>query len=271
LADWADENRMDNMLKARVLSAVIGIPLLLTILYAGGFYWKALFFVLGILALKEFFDMMKNASYTPLVLPAYALFLTLLFSHLYNACFLAVLFLILLFSVIYYVLKYPAVSILDLSLSFLIAAYAGFLLNYAIRIADLTQAFTIILLVFILTWSSDIGGYFVGKKWGKNKMAPLLSPAKSWEGAGGSVLFSVLGCFIFFHTIAIENPGSAYLLLLAIISSVVAQFGDLFISGAKRFFKVKDSGRLIPGHGGVLDRFDSFLLVLPLVYFFFSM
>jgi len=166
------------------------------------------------------------------------------------------------------ILKYPDLTVKDTAISLFGAAYIGFLLSYAIKIADLQQSFLVIVLALLLTWGSDTGAYFVGKSWGTHKMTPILSPNKTWEGAIGGLVVSAVVALVFFWVIDIDGVGPAYALLLGLGASTLAQLGDFFISGVKRFFQVKDSGKIIPGHGGVLDRFDSFLLLVPLVYYF---
>jgi len=253
--------------KTRVLTAVIGIPVLLGVLYLGGIYWKLFFALMGILAFIEFARMMCNIQLRPLLVPGLLLLLLLLFSpdtYLYPGIFS-----LLILAVAISILKYPDLTLKDTAISLFGSAYIGFLLSYAIKIADLQHPFVIIVLALLLTWGSDTGAYFAGKLWGTHKMTPILSPNKTWEGAAGGLVVSAITALIFFLVIDIDGVGPAYALLLGLGASTLAQLGDFFISGVKRFFQVKDSGRIIPGHGGVLDRFDSFLLLVPLVYYFF--
>ncbi|MEN6348052.1 MAG: phosphatidate cytidylyltransferase [Syntrophomonas sp.] len=258
------------MFKTRALTAVAGIPLLLGILYYGGVYWTAFFVVLGIISLYEFYRMISYKGHEPLIIPGYLLVLLLMFSGTYPSYATPVFYMLLSLVVIYFVLSYPRIPFADVALSLLGSAYIGFLLSFAIRIKDLDQAFIVILLAFILTWSSDIGGYLFGTLWGKHKMTPLLSPGKTWEGALGALLLTIGLLIAFSSIIELEKINYAYLLVLGILASILAQFGDLFMSGVKRYCGVKDTGSIIPGHGGVLDRFDAFLLVVPLVYYFFQ-
>ncbi len=252
--------------KTRVLTAIIGIPVLLGVLYLGGIYWKLFFTLMGILAFWEFARMMSNVQLRPLLVSGMLLVLLLLFApdtYLYPGIFG-----VLILAVTISILKYPDLTLKDTAISLFGAAYIGFLLSYAIKIADLQQSFIIIVLALLLTWGSDTGAYFAGKLWGRHKMTPILSPNKTWEGAAGGLVVSAIAALIFFLVIDIDGVGPAYALLLGLGASTLAQLGDFFISGIKRFFQVKDSGKIIPGHGGVLDRFDSFLLLVPLVYYF---
>jgi phosphatidate cytidylyltransferase len=117
----------------------------------------------------------------------------------------------------------------------------------------------------LLNWAGDSGAYFVGRKFGRHKMAPRVSPKKSWEGAAASVVTSILlagGYLVYFiPTVPVLNA-----VLLTAAANIAGQVGDLAESAIKRGAGVKDSGTILPGHGGFLDRVDSTLFALPLVY-----
>ncbi|MFT4522496.1 MAG: phosphatidate cytidylyltransferase [Bacteroidia bacterium] len=123
-----------------------------------------------------------------------------------------------------------------------------------------------ILLIFILIWVNDTGAYLVGRRWGKTPLAPVVSPKKTWEGFVGGLVLSVLVGLIISHYMA-ELEWIHYL-VLAVICSVFGTLGDLFESKVKRSLAIKDSGTLLGGHGGVLDRFDSILFAGPAAYFY---
>jgi phosphatidate cytidylyltransferase len=127
----------------------------------------------------------------------------------------------------------------------------------------------ILLLVFIGLWTSDSGAYLVGKSMGKHKMIPHVSPNKTWEGTIGGMLLAAMMVSIFAHYFVSMDwiKGG----VLGGIISFFGTFGDLIQSVVKRTFGVKDSGNLIPGHGGILDRFDSFLLAIPAVWLALSL
>lgn len=252
------------MLKTRIISALIGIPLILAILYLGGVYWMLFFALLGIGGLYEF-NRMVNKEYQSSLILGIILMLIVMF-NIYNTLLLPTFVLFTICLVIYLVKRFPQISIVDISLNIFPALYIGFSLSFAIMLTNEPHAFFIMLAVFLFTWSSDIGGYTFGRLWGKNKLAPHLSPNKTWEGSVGGIILTVITGIIFFNIYNVGNINLYSIILLGAISSIAAQLGDLFISSVKRIFGVKDSGHLIPGHGGVLDRFDSFLLVLPVVY-----
>jgi len=116
--------------------------------------------------------------------------------------------------------------------------------------------------VFLLVWAADIGGYFAGRGWGRRKLAPAVSPGKTWEGALGGLLLSVCVCAPM--GILLGLHGFEWLPLIVLLG-VLSIFGDLFESLLKRATGIKDSGTLLPGHGGILDRVDALLAVLPIV------
>lgn len=123
-----------------------------------------------------------------------------------------------------------------------------------------------VFLLFVLIWSSDSFAYFAGRLFGKHKMAPKISPKKTWEGFAGGVFFTiVLGYFIEQHFPDLRGNW----MVVGLLVSVFAPLGDLVESQLKRTFGVKDSGNIIPGHGGVLDRLDSFIIAAPVVYLYF--
>ncbi|MCD9854248.1 phosphatidate cytidylyltransferase [Epilithonimonas sp. JDS] len=132
---------------------------------------------------------------------------------------------------------------------------------------DESKTFTLeIFMLFVLIWSSDTFAYLTGKFFGKHKMAPRISPKKTWEGfAGGVVLTLILGFFV--EQYFPELRGNW--MIVGFLVSVFAPLGDLVESQLKRSFAVKDSGNIIPGHGGVLDRLDSFIICVPVVYLYF--
>lgn len=129
------------------------------------------------------------------------------------------------------------------------------------------KTFTLeVFMLFVLIWSSDTFAYLTGKFFGKHKMAPKISPKKTWEGfAGGVVLTLILGFFV--EQYFPELRGNW--MIVGLLVSIFAPLGDLVESQLKRSFAVKDSGNIIPGHGGVLDRLDSFIICAPVIYLYF--
>jgi phosphatidate cytidylyltransferase len=116
-----------------------------------------------------------------------------------------------------------------------------------------------------LNWVGDTAAFYVGRRFGKHRLAPVVSPKKSWEGAAASVGASVVFGFVYFRALLPAIP-LWHVALMAILGNIAGQFGDLTESAFKRGANVKDSGNLLPGHGGMLDRVDSSLFALPVVY-----
>jgi len=145
--------------------------------------------------------------------------------------------------------------------------YIGFLFSFWPKIRALPQGVHWILLVFLICWLTDVFAFFIGKGWGRKKLAENLSPNKTVEGALAGIAASTIGVVIykmtFFHELSWLDS-----FILGIIGSIFSQIGDLFESFVKRSFSVKDSGVVIPGHGGILDRFDGVLFCAPFLYFY---
>ena len=122
--------------------------------------------------------------------------------------------------------------------------------------------------MFILTWTFDTFAFIVGVKFGKNRILPSVSPKKSWEGFIGGLIFCVLAGFISQHYFRdyFENISYITIIILSFILPFTATIGDFIESYYKRQAGVKDSGTLIPGHGGILDRMDAFMITIPVIY-----
>ena len=125
--------------------------------------------------------------------------------------------------------------------------------------------------MLLLVWSSDTGAYLVGSLIGKTPLAPKISPKKTWEGTVGGWVFSMLVSIALFYIFKEDFLELWQFMALALICGVFGTLGDLVESKFKRSYDIKDSGNLLPGHGGMLDRFDAFFLVVPYVYIFLSL
>ncbi|HEM2810147.1 TPA: phosphatidate cytidylyltransferase [Streptococcus suis] len=134
------------------------------------------------------------------------------------------------------------------------------------RIDGLNKIFFALLIV----WATDIGAYLIGRQIGRRKLLPRVSPNKTIEGFIGGILSAVVVALIFliFDKSLLAGYSLGMMLLLVVIFSIFSQFGDLVESAIKRHFGVKDSGKIIPGHGGILDRFDGMIFVFPIMHFF---
>ncbi len=260
----------------RLISSIIGVPLILTAIYLGGPVYLLLIEIIIIAGLAEFLSL-ANISQRSLKLASFAaaLLLSLLiylnngqnqsFHHnpadLLTTIFLTVIILITVFS------RTTVISWQQTALAFTGVFYLSWTLSYLLLIREefpLGREYTY--LIFLVIWAVDIAAYILGKRFGKNKMFPAISPHKTWEGAGSGILAGLItGSAVKFFLLP-QKPWLPTLgLILAI--TIIAQLSDLAESSLKRNFDSKDSGGLIPGHGGILDRFDSFILTGPLVYY----
>ncbi len=143
--------------------------------------------------------------------------------------------------------------------------YMGLLPSFMIQILNLPHGMIWFIGLLSIVFAGDIGAYLVGLNFGKNKIMPLVSPKKTIEGSIGGIAFSVFTALIVSHYLEHINPVA--FVLLSVPTSVVAQFGDFFESVLKRVAEVKDSGKIMPGHGGVLDRVDGVLFAAPVILF----
>ncbi|MDO4788570.1 MAG: phosphatidate cytidylyltransferase [Johnsonella sp.] len=170
-----------------------------------------------------------------------------------------------------YVFSFPRFKTEEISLVFFGMFYVAVLFSYLFRTRMIADGRYLVWLIFLSSWGSDTCAYAVGMLIGKHKIAPKLSPKKSIEGCLGGVLGAAALGFIFaavfrMHMQEVENPQLVCALASA-IGSVISQIGDFAASAIKRNHEIKDYGNLIPGHGGILDRFDSMLFTAPAVFF----
>jgi phosphatidate cytidylyltransferase len=145
----------------------------------------------------------------------------------------------------------------------------AFPLSFAVRLHGLgKQGPWLLLFALVITWVGDTGAYFVGRTMGKHPLAPHLSPKKTWEGSVASFLGSLLMGVAFGRWLMAPLP---HLLAMAAVGNVAGQAGDLLESAYKRSAGVKDSGGLLPGHGGILDRIDALILAIPVVWYYWTL
>ena len=146
-----------------------------------------------------------------------------------------------------------------------------FFISLLVPMMNLNNGRNLVLIPFISAWCADAGAYFIGSKFGKHKLAPSISPKKSVEGAFGGVAGGILGMLIYgiiLHFCKIDVPWIAFI-VIGLLGSFFGLLGDLFLSYIKRDCRIKDFGNFLTGHGGVIDRFDSVLFVVPVCYYLF--
>ncbi|MBP5223712.1 MAG: phosphatidate cytidylyltransferase, partial [Lachnospiraceae bacterium] len=184
---------------------------------------------------------------------------------------LAVILAVFLGQLLVYVLQFPKFTAQQIAGIFFSFVYAPVMLAFVFLTRELPEGFYFVWLILICSWGTDTCPYVVGKLIGKKKIFPVLSPKKSLEGCIGGVLGAALigGLYGYFliETRFQDRSVTAMIILICVVGSLISMVGDLAASAIKRNYDVKDYGNLIPGHGGVMDRFDSMIMTAPMVYF----
>ena len=263
------------MLRDRILTALILIPVFLAIvLLLPAKHFAIVTGILVIVSAWEWSYLMgvkrfpKNILYPFFMIIFLVLTIYLLYRHIVSVpMILSAAFIFWLLATVL-VISYPKISAIW-GKSILLRAIMGIMvlipclvaINF-IRIFPFGTA--ILLFLFVIIWGADSGAYFVGRKWGKSKLAPLVSPGKSWQGLIGALLTTII--IVLAASLGFQLPYSLWgpLLLLALITVVFSVIGDLFESMLKRNEGLKDSSQLLPGHGGILDRIDSLTAAAPI-------
>lgn len=163
-------------------------------------------------------------------------------------------------------LAFPKVMLTDTAVTLFGAVYIGFTLSHLVLLRQLDGGSELVLITLVSVWANDISAYLVGSSVGRHKMAPHISPAKSWEGFAAGTLFTI-AVWGAAHFLVDTGASLTWHLAIGLAVSVAAVVGDLAESRFKREAAVKDSGNGLPGHGGFLDRFDSLILVSVVAYY----
>ena len=272
-------------LPLRLASVAILIPLIVA---ATWWYWftVALVSICIIVAVVELFAMLRHGGYSPRLGPGLAAALLLCAAAAlrpftpFDLIGLALSLSVALTLVHELLPRDRATSLLSWALTFTGATYIGWLLSGFILLSQLDtplrpallSALAIppgtawLMLVLAITWIGDSAAYFVGRAFGRTKLAPVLSPKKSWEGFAGGLVASILTALVAVPLLGLPI-GYLPAALIGLVAGIAGTVGDLGESLLKRQVGVKDSGALIPGHGGILDRMDSLLFTAPVVYY----
>lgn len=274
----------------RVAVAAVGIPLAVVAVYAGGWVLALLLALIAVLGALEFYRMAEGKGARPLrtlgagAAAAFVLLAAdgaLRTGAVSGQLFLLTLLVLTTVAAAIWLRGVEGEPLLSASVTVAGAVYTGHLLSYGLLLRHLPgvesswHGTALLFAPVLLTWASDTFAYFVGRAFGKHKLIPRVSPGKTVQGSAGALVGTVLVAVVYAAWVLNQFSGyhvgwmAAALLGLAV--SVAAQVGDLAESLLKRDAGVKDSGALLPGHGGALDRFDSLFFTLPLVYAFFRL
>ena len=263
-------------MKARVISGVcIGVILFAALVPGGWVLWGMLLAV----SLIAFFELARATGVHKkdrlLTLPELVgyigileLYLTLRFTNALS-CYIVSIMLVIIALFLVYIFSFPRIHSREIQAAMFCFLYAPCMLSFVYLLRELPNGNYVVWVPFN-AWICDTCAYFTGMFLGKHKLTPLLSPKKTIEGAIGGVLGSVIAGLVF-GVILGHHVGNYHMIWIFVVvtffESIVTQLGDLAASGIKRDYGIKDFGRIIPGHGGIMDRFDSVILASPVCYF----
>lgn len=269
------------MLK-RVISGLVLVVISVTILLVNNkIFDSVVVTLLALVATREFYRAFKNIGIRPITWVGYLgslLIMTMggFIGAEYQILLMKIVIPLLLISTFAYVsLTKVKRTIIDVAITTFSLIYIPFLFSFLKLILDMENGRILIWYVLFGAFASDTFAFMVGKTIGKTKLSPEISPNKTVEGAIGGVVGVVIFYTIFTlfinKYILIQPFNVFYFMFVAVVASISGQFGDLTASGIKRFCKIKDFGKIMPGHGGILDRFDSVMFVAPIVYIFIKL
>lgn len=254
----------------RYLGALMIAPFIIFILL-GGPYLKGFTIVLSAFGLYEFYNALKQKELNPIGVVGYIL---LIMFYITNNNFEILMFLVIIATFI--LLCVPIIdqkyTFIDVAITLLGFIYVVVLFSFITIVNGKVGGNYLVWLIFIGSWLADTSAYYAGKYLGKRKLCPKISPKKTIEGSIGGFFGSTIGCGIFGIIVSSFVPQVAIIhyFLIGALCGIMGQFGDLVASSVKRHVGIKDYSNLIPGHGGILDRFDSILFNATVVFYYLT-
>ncbi len=262
----------------RILSASVGIVILIAILLFNDTYpfvvnasvavicTLSVYEILGAMGISDKYHIVTVSVLFSIAMPLYGLgFTWLLLWYVFT-----------IFMFCFMIFKRQDFDIKSMATIYSMTCLVSISLSFIIFARDDFGVYGVIFML-VLPWMTDIGAFFVGKFFGKNKLCPNISPNKTIEGAFGgivvSILFMILFCLIWQYTSIdqVVEVNYIFIIIMSFIGAVISIIGDLCFSLVKRGCHIKDFGNVMPGHGGILDRFDSVIFVAPFVYLFMKL
>ncbi len=265
------------MLFSRIISAIIGILILIFVIFMGGWVFKLALMLVALLGLFEFYSVLQRGKikFTNIAGFVSAVLIFIVTDLNMKDKFFYILLITIIFLFILSILsKKYAFNDIMVTILGLVYPTLSFITILLISKIDYPINNLALALLFLLTWSSDTFAYFSGMLLGRHKLSPDLSPKKTIEGAVGGVIGTIIisvicwGITSFYYDFSISWY---HFLVIGLMCGIFSQFGDLSASLIKRNYDAKDFGHIMPGHGGILDRFDSILFTAPLIYIYFTL
>lgn len=276
MRETEDLEGVNKSMKTRIITAVLIIFFLIGVMLLDSRVLGVVMFLLSIVATYEYVRCFDKTTYKPIKVISYVSTLWLLplafvknvaLSSSVGALLIYCLVLMLALCGVFGKNKY---NIVDLAITMFGIFYIPFLFSFVTLTRAIPNGAYYIWIIFIGSCVTDTFAYFVGILFGKHKLLPSVSPKKTIEGSVGGIIGTV-GVMVLYGqylgSINITDMSLYWFALLGFATSVVSQLGDLFASSIKRFVGVKDYGSILPGHGGILDRFDSIMFIAPIIYF----
>lgn len=255
-------------MKERIITALVMAAIFIPVVYIGGWLLGCIIAILAIIGLSELFKMKGNNIFSIEGVISVIALMGFIFSSelkeilpqdVNSDMWIHLAAIILLIQTVFSKNNF---SFDDAAVSILGIIYIGFGFKSLLETREI--GLELLILVLITIWTTDICAYLFGRKIGKHKLAPNISPNKTIEGSVAGTVSAILVAGIYLYFVQIDGSNAWTLVLMALLS-MAGQFGDLVESAFKRYYNTKDSGRIFPGHGGVLDRFDSMLFVFPIL------
>ena len=263
------------MFKTRLLSGIVLVIIALLTIMSGGYVLLLTLLCVSLIGMRELYNAMgvHKSGMDLLELSGYlgaVLYYGTVFLGFEKYGMMAVILSLVLLMFVY-VFTYPKYKTEQMLAVFFGVFYVAVMLSYVYQTRMLTAGAYIVWLIFLCSWGCDTCAYCVGMLIGKHKMSPKLSPKKSVEGAIGGVvgaaLLTVIYGMIFKNAMGVTTQHVWIMAAISAVGALISMVGDLTASAIKRNYEIKDYGKLIPGHGGILDRFDSVIFTAPMIYF----
>ncbi len=261
----------------RCISGAVLVVIALVTILSGGYILAGTLLAISCIAFHELskvcnihgqkkYNALEIVSYIAII---FLYVITIMTNDVTALLFWMILFILAVLGV--YVFTFPRFHASQIMADVFCVLYAPLMFSFIYRIRMTEYGIYLVWMVFVGSWISDTFAYFTGMLLGKHKLAPILSPKKSIEGSIGGIVGSTLAGALFGYFITGRVDQSVNLVaicaILGALGSVISQIGDLAASGIKRNYEIKDYGKLIPGHGGIMDRFDSVIVTAPILYF----